>query len=66
MRLSERLAKLERAAGRKQSHQRIVRHVLNCLPADRPARFVAIEASDPGAFHIVRVVVRPGEKALVA
>lgn len=66
MRLSERLARLERAAGTKQCQQRIVQHVLNCLPADRPARLAAIKDSDPGAFHIVRVVVRPGERALAA
>ena len=46
--------------------ERIVQHVLICPPADRLARLAAIKESDPGAFHIVRVVVRPGEQALAA
>ncbi len=66
MRLSERLAKLERAAVSNQPQQRIVQHVLNCPPADRPARLDAIQESDPDAFHIVRVIVRPGEQAFAA
>lgn len=66
MRLNERLAKLERAAGGKLYQRRILHHVLNCAPAERPERLAAIEASDPDAFHIVRVIVRPGEQALAA
>lgn len=66
MRLSERLARLERAAGGKLSQRRILHHVLNCAPAERPKRLAAIEASDPDAFHIVRVIVRPGEQAIAA
>lgn len=66
MRLSERLAKLERAAGGKLSKRRILHHVLKCVPAERLERLAAIEASDPGAFHIVRVIVRPGEQAIAA
>jgi hypothetical protein len=64
MRVSERLARLEQAARSTRAALRIVQHVLNCAPADRAARLAAIKASDLGAFHIVRVVVRPGEQAL--
>ncbi len=60
--LADRIAQLEirRGAGRLAS--RIVQHVLDCVPSDKPARLAAIEATDPDAFHIVRVVVRPSER----
>lgn len=57
--LADRIAKLETARGPAR-YRRIVQYVLDCAPSDRPARLVAIEASDPDAFHIVRVIVRPG------
>lgn len=60
-RFHERLAKLEAAEAIKVSPRRVVRHVLDCAPADRAARVAALKAADPGAFHIVRVIVRPGE-----
>lgn len=66
MRVSERLARLEQVARRNRPAQRILQHVLDCAPVDRPARIAAIKAADPSAFHIVRVIVRPGEEAVAA
>ena len=59
--LADRIAKLETARG-PALYRRIVQHVLDCAPSDRPAHLAAIEATDPDAFHIVRVVVRPAER----
>ena len=59
--LANRIAKLEAATGASRMPARIVMHVLDCPPAERPDRLAAIKAADPEAFHIVRVVVRPGE-----
>lgn len=59
--LAERIARLEASRGVGVLARRIVQHVLDCEPHERPARLSAIEASDPDAFHIVRVIVRPGE-----
>jgi len=59
--LADRITKLEAGRG-PAARRRIVRHVLDCVPSDRPARLAAIGATDPGAFHIVRVVVRPSER----
>lgn len=60
-RFHERLAKLEAAEAIKVSPRRVVQHVLDCAPSERPERVAAIGAADPKAFHIVRIVVRPGE-----
>lgn len=60
-RISERIAKLELSSAATKLTRRVVRHVLDCAPADRPARLAAIEATDPKAFHVVRVIVRPSE-----
>lgn len=62
MNLSGRIAKLEAGRGGARQPSRIVQHVLDCAPPDRAARLAAIEAADPDAFHIVRIVVRPGER----
>lgn len=59
--LADRIAKLEAGRGGGRLPSRIVRHVLDCAPSDRQRRLAAIEAADQTAFHIVRVVVRPGE-----
>ncbi|MGW9331591.1 hypothetical protein [Bosea sp. NPDC055594] len=60
-RIAERIAKLELSSAATQLARRVVRHVLDCDPADRPARLAAIEEADPKAFHIVRVIVRRSE-----
>lgn len=53
-----RLAALE--ATRRVPQLQIVRtHVLDCAPEEREARIAAIDAAEPGAFHIVRVIVEP-------
>lgn len=59
--LADRIARLETSRGNGVLARRIVQHVLDCEPHERPARLAAIEAGDPTAFHIVRVVVRPAE-----
>lgn len=59
--LVDRIARLETSRGARALARRIVQHVLDCEPHERPARLSAIEGADPAAFHIVRVVVRPGE-----
>lgn len=59
--LADRIARLEASRGAGVLARRIVQHVLDCEPADRAAELAAIEASDPDAFHIVRVVVRPSD-----
>jgi hypothetical protein len=59
--LADRIARLEASRGVGVSARRIVQHVLDCEPHERPARLAAVEAGDPTTFHIVRVVVRPGE-----
>lgn len=61
-RISDRIAKLELSSAATQLARRVVRHVLDCDPAGRPDRLAAIEAADPAAFHIVRVIVRTGEQ----
>lgn len=41
-------------------------HIVDCAPAERPARVAEIEASEPGVVHIVRVIVDTGERRPVA
>ena len=65
-RLTERISKLEAARAERKSPRRVVRHVLDCEPAEREARIAAIEAADPDAFNVVRVIVRPGEEVIAA
>lgn len=59
--LADRIARLETSRGVGVLVRRIVQHLVGYELHERPARLSAIEASDPDAFHIVRVVVRPGE-----
>lgn len=60
--LAHRIAKLEARRGAGARTRRIVQHVLDCAPSEKQAGLDVIEATDPDAFHIVRVVVRPAER----
>ena len=64
MRLSERLAKLEKTADAKKPGRRVVCHTLNCAPDEREARIAAINASDPDAWHIINVIIDPAENGI--
>ena len=64
MRLSERLAKLEKASGVKKPGRRVELHILDCAPEEREARIAAIEAADTDAFHIVNVIIEPAENGI--
>jgi hypothetical protein len=57
-RLSERVARLE-AAHASSRHQIVRRHIINEEPDKRGAVMGAIEAAEPSAFHIFRVIVKP-------
>lgn len=59
-RISERIARLEAAAPARRQRP-VRRHVLDCPLEERAGRVAAIEAAEPGAFHIIRVIVSPAE-----
>ena len=59
--LQRRLAKLEATRG-PVMHQRIVQHILDCKPAERPDRLAAIRAAEPDAFNIVRIIIAPRDE----
>ncbi|HEV7339936.1 MAG TPA: hypothetical protein VGO06_28470 [Bosea sp. (in: a-proteobacteria)] len=65
-RIFERIARLEAVHTSRRLERRIVRHILDCEPADRQARLAAIRAADPDASHIVNVIVSPSETGVGA
>ncbi len=64
MRLSQRLAKLEKASGAKRPTRRVALHVLDCAPEERGTRIAEIEATDADAFHIVNIIIEPAENGV--
>lgn len=61
-RFADRITKLETQRSGGGRSRRVVRHIVDCAPVDRPARVSSIAAVDTEAFHVIRVIVRPGER----